>query len=1064
MNGFASLLDFVKQHAINFPADIAYQFVTSHGNYETLTYAELDQRARAVAAVLRQDKCQGERAVLLLPPSLDYLLAFFGCLYAGVIAVPAYPPSRNRHSQRLLNIIKDSGAQFIITQHVFASQFAATSSGNNKAKVVSIDLIEKEIVTNEILARPQAEDIAFLQYTSGSTSHPKGVMVSFGNIAANLEILKNHFGSDCSVTCSWLPPYHDMGLVAGIILPLYLKSKAILMAPSYFLQSPLRWLEIISQEKVRLSGAPNFAYDLCVNKIQPGQIKNLDLSSWKYAVNGAEIIRATTMQRFINAFSAAGFSASSMYPCYGLAEATLMLTGRRAEKSLALSKSNLQRGKIVLASADEPAVRLVSCGTMQKNHRIRIVDAKTAAALPEESLGEIWASGPSITKGYFNKPEITQEFFHARVAHDPSDTHNYLRTGDLGFIHQNELYIAGRMKDVIILKGLNYYPEDLELTVSTSHSAFQAHGAAAFSVEIDNEERLVVLQEVMRDQVNKIEVNEALKAIDTALLREYGLDAHSIVLLKPHSLPKTTSGKIQRWSCRSEFLENSLQTLAVWQKDPHPSGYLCKKEESTPQIDRYEEIKNWLVDWFGQQLRIEDRRILLEKNLVDLEFSSLMAAELSSELYNRLGKRFEMTALLEQETLEKLAEFIASDAVVVHQEKHSFSETSGELIKPLDASLLETVKNIYFKINNGISTNNTVIEGREYINFSGYNYLGMSGDEQVTTAVIAAIKEYGTSVSASRLVSGEKQLHIQLERAVCNLIGTEDAAVLSSGYATNVAIITHLFGPGDLVIYDALSHNSILQGAHFSGATCLAFPHNDCALLEELLEKKRDQYRRVLIVSEGVFSMDGDIPDVKKLVAIKKKFQCFLMLDEAHSMGVIGKTGCGIREYYNINPGDVDIWMGTLSKAFASCGGYISGTAELIEHFKYSSAGFVYSAGISPANTAAALAAVELMQHQPSRVRNLQKRHSLLLSLLNNAGIPTGKSFDTPIIPIMAGSTEKAIAISNYLKTHAINALPIFYPAVEKQLARVRLFINSLHTEEQINYTADTIISGYQCL
>ena len=842
-------------------------------------------------------------------------------------------------------------------------------------------------------------------------------MVSYGNISSNIAILQNNFAEQTTTTCSWLPPYHDMGLVAGIIFPLYLKARAILMAPSNFLQSPLRWLEVISRERVALTGGPNFAYDLCVNKVTAEQVARLDLSCWKYAVNGAEPIRQTTLRRFVDHFAPAGFSQTALYPCYGLAEATLMLTGTHstADNVFPLLKSELEKGKVVPASdpKNQLAVNIVNCGIPKAGHIIRIVDPSTHAALSELNIGEIWASGTSIAKGYLNKPQLTQTIFHAQLKDAPGV--NYMRTGDLGFMHDNCLYVTGRIKDLIIIKGLNYYPQDIEQTVTESHPSLQDHGAAAFSVEINSEEQLVVIQEVQREKLQRLDSEAVLDAIQEALLKEHGLSAHSIVLLKPYSLPKTSSGKVQRWSCRAEFLANTLNSVARWDQ----ALQVTKTVKTVPPVTKgspfanKEEATVWLKQWFAQHLRIPADDILPDKNLVDMGVNSLIAAELGSELYNKLGVRLDIITLFEQHSLNNLADFLTTDAAIVAKfnQVHSANSNSMvplrehamQLVKPLDKDLLSVVKNIFFKVNNGISTNNTVIDGSEYINFAGYNYLGMSGNPDVTRAVIQAVKEYGTSVSASRVVSGEKQVHIQLERAISDLIGADDCAVLPSGYATNIAIITHLFGPSDLVVYDALAHKSILQGAHFSGATCMAFPHNNYAALEELLEKNRDQYQRVLIVSEGVFSMDGDICDVRRLIEAKKRFETFLMVDEAHSMGVIGETGRGSREYFNLNPQDVDIWMGTLSKSFGSCGGYIAGSAELIENFKYSSAGFVYVAGISPANTAAALAAIELMNQQPERVTMLRQRHSLLLSLLKEQGIPTANSFDTPHYPYYGG-------------------------------------------------------------
>lgn len=1041
MNQVSSLIELAKQRASLSPDTIAYQFLTGVGSYDTLTYAELDLRARAVAATLQQYTARGHRAVLLLPPGLDYVVAFWGCLYAGVIAVPVYPPGKNRHVQRLRTIVDNAQAKFILTQQIFADTPIAA------ATVLTMESMDIQVASLHRNLSLHADELAFLQYTSGSTTEPKGVMISHGNIMANLAVLQHNFGKDCDVTCSWLPPYHDMGLIAGILLPLYLKARAILLPPSYFLQSPLRWLQIISQERVVLSGGPNFAYDLCSNKIQPEQIEELDLRSWLYAVNGAEPIREATLRRFIQKFAPAKFNPQAFYPCYGLAEATLMLTGREYRHQ-----------------PTQEAAPLVNCGSAQREHSVRIVDPVSLQPVTDGTVGEIWASGPSIACGYWQNPQLTQAMFHAEQADAPGV--RYLRTGDLGLLQDQELYVTGRSKDLIIMNGANYYPQDLELTVTESDAAFQMHGAAAFTVEVDQCEQLVVLQEIQREKVARLEVEKALRAIETAVLTEHGLEVHSIVLLKPYALPKTSSGKIQRWVCRQEYLTNSLKSIARWDRHPYAAPSTPATDDKIADDKQWvtlQQTRAWLTSWFAQHLRVDEAHISADKNLIELGVNSLTAAELGSELFNKFGRRYDILTLIEQQTIHQLAEFLVNHR---QETEHSLQPSPAftSLAQPLDPELLSVAKQIYFKVNSGTSTNNTVVEGQTYINYSGYNYLGMSGDPRVTAAVVAAIQEYGTSVSASRLVSGEKQLHRELETAISGLIDTEETAILSSGYATNLAIITHLFGPGDLVIYDALAHNSILQGAHFSGASCMAFPHNDYAALEKLLQTQRPHYKRVLIVSEGAFSMDGDIPDVPALVKLKQQFGTFLMLDEAHSIGVLGKTGCGIREYFELSPNDVDIWMGTLSKAFASCGGYVSGSAQLIENFKYTAAGFVYSAGISPANTAAALAAIQFMKQQPERVTALRDRHSLLLSLLQQEGIHTGKSAHTPIIPIMAGSTEAAMQLSAYLKHQHIYALPIFYPAVEKNLARIRLFINCLHTEEQIRHTADVIVRGYRQL
>ncbi|MGF1937064.1 MAG: aminotransferase class I/II-fold pyridoxal phosphate-dependent enzyme [Nostoc sp. ChiQUE02] len=363
----------------------------------------------------------------------------------------------------------------------------------------------------------------------------------------------------------------------------------------------------------------------------------------------------------------------------------------------------------------------------------------------------------------------------------------------------------------------------------------------------------------------------------------------------------------------------------------------------------------------------------------------------------------------------------------------------------------------YFKIHEGINGDRTKIAGQEFINYSSYNYLGLSGDFDVSRAAKEAIDRYGTSVSASRLASGERPLHRQLEQAIASLIGVEDAIIYTAGHATNESTIGHLFSKGDLILHDALIHNSVIQGCIMSGATQISFPHNDWQSLDKILFEQRRRYKRVLIAIEGVYSMDGDIPDLPKFIEIKKRHKTFLMVDEAHSIGVLGEHGCGIGEYHNINPTDVDLWMGTVSKSFASCGGYIAGCQAVIKYLKYTSPGFIYSAGMSPANTAAALASIQKLKAEPQRVKCLHERAKLFLELASDRKLDTGMSKDSAVIPIIVGNSVHCIQLSQALFHHKINVQPMIYPAVEDKAARLRFFISSTHTPEQINFTINTV-------
>jgi 8-amino-7-oxononanoate synthase len=363
------------------------------------------------------------------------------------------------------------------------------------------------------------------------------------------------------------------------------------------------------------------------------------------------------------------------------------------------------------------------------------------------------------------------------------------------------------------------------------------------------------------------------------------------------------------------------------------------------------------------------------------------------------------------------------------------------------------LENPYFSVHEGLTSDRTTIGGRELISWASYNYLGMSGDPAVTAAAKGAIDRFGTSVSASRLVSGEKTIHGELERAIADLVGVEDAVTFVGGHATNETVIGHVVGPGDLVLHDAFAHNSLLQGAILSGARRRAFPHNDFAAAEEILAQVRSQYRRVLVVIEGIYSMDGDFADLPKFIGVAKRHKSLLMVDEAHSIGVMGRTGRGIGEHYGVNPADVDLWMGTLSKAFGSCGGYIAGSHTLVRWLKYTVPGFVYSIGLPPAAAGAALGAIELLRREPARVLELRENARLFLQLATEAGLDTGTSGGTAIIPVILGNSMNALRLSRALFARGINVQPILYPAVEEKAARLRFFITSRHTPDQIRRT-----------
>lgn len=416
----------------------------------------------------------------------------------------------------------------------------------------------------------------------------------------------------------------------------------------------------------------------------------------------------------------------------------------------------------------------------------------------------------------------------------------------------------------------------------------------------------------------------------------------------------------------------------------------------------------------------------------------------------------EKKAYLKKLLLEKKDLKVESQSV---NEIESFQGSSEFIEFSKRASTLSKlgVADLYFNETEGISKNIVTIKGKEVINYSCYNYVGLSGHERVSKAAKDAIDNFGTSASASRIASGQKSLHRDLEKEISGFLGTEDAIALVGGYSTNETIIGHMMSDKDLILYDSYIHESIQQGSRLSGASIKPFPHNRFEALETILKEERHKYEKVLIVIEGVYSMDGDIPDLPEFIRIKKEYKSMLMVDEAHSMGVIGKTGRGISEYHNVDVSNVDLWMGTLSKAFSSCGGYIAGPKEIIDYIKYTCPGFVYSVGMTPADAAAAKTAIEVLSSEPERVQSVQENSKYFLESAKSNGWNTGHSKDSAVVPLIIGDSEACINLYHTLFEKGIFVIPIIHPAVPENAARLRFFINSTHTKEQLDKTVDSL-------
>jgi 8-amino-7-oxononanoate synthase len=1100
----STMVHMLRYWANTFPNKVAFYLTDGESDDESkLTYAELDHTARAIAVQILQKHPIGSRVLLLYPPgTLEFITGFFGCLYDGCIAVPAYPPRRNRKGARIQGIAGDCQAACALTTQETANQILRDESMRSETQSMEIlgtDSIDRSIAIqfNEI---PILDgNLAVLQYTSGSTGQPKGVMLTHGNLIRNCEIISTLFGEHHScIGCSWLPTYHDMGLIGGILAPIFFGATMVLMSPMTFLQRPVRWLRAITKYKGTTSGAPNFAYQLCVDKVTDEELAGLDLSTWRVAFNGAEPVRATTIEQFTQRFGAVGFRNESHLPCYGMAETTLIVTGGPHHSEPILRSFNARQMDarlVVPVAADDPTARkLVGCGVTTDNNTVKIVDPSTRKPLSDNEIGEIWIDSPSVGLGYWEKTEISQEVFNATTKDGDGP---FLRTGDLGFLSEGQLYVAGRVKDLIIVRGVNRYPQDIEQTVEECHESIQSSAAAAFADDSGPRERLIIAVEVQRSLED--DWNPVIQSIRRAVTANHEIPPDAVILVRHGSLPKTSSGKIQRHACLKGFREGTLRIVHQWlsweeglfdgppmiaaatvselkdgfSSGPSHSSGIHPKKTRDPDPDVVELVKRAVRSVAQERAKLLD----LDTNvIIDLGLDSLERLQIAHFLENSVEGRIPEDLLQEIETVREIAEAIegtfskdriregvktlSSDAVeerTIAPEDYRFDliPEYRRLKQTIQQMEMTGLPNPYFSVHQGLTRDTTLVDGQQRISFASYNYLGMSGDPDVTQAVIEATKKYGTSVSASRLVSGEKDIHRQLEKEIADWIGVQDSIVMVGGHSTNESVIGHLVGQQDLILHDSLSHNSIVQGAILSGSRRRPFPHNNYEALDAILLEQRKRHRRVLVIVEGVYSMDGDFPVLPKFIDVCKKHQCWLMVDEAHSIGTMGKTGRGISEHFGVNPNDVDIWMGTLSKSFGSCGGYIAGRAELIEYLKYTTPGFVFSVGLSPPNTAAAIASIQALRKDPSRVTRLKEAARLFLTEAKKRGLNTGNSNETPVIPVITGNSLHALQLSRRMIDSGINVQPILYPAVEESAARLRFFINSTHSNQQILYAVD---------
>ncbi|MFL9872548.1 aminotransferase class I/II-fold pyridoxal phosphate-dependent enzyme [Paraburkholderia megapolitana] len=1083
MNPLSSAL---QSHAVQRPDQYAFRFL-GDGENETdaLTWSTLHHGEMQLAWHLQQICAVDDRVVLMLPQGPNFVLAMAACLRSGVIVVPTNSPRPGgRGWDTVQNIIADCAPRLILANASQTDAIERALRAEGRHSSVAVLAIETLLSSHEQADPRGGATLALLQYTSGSTGNPKGVMVGVDNLADNLETIRLRF--DCSEHAQgiiWLPPYHDMGLLGGVLQPFHSGVPVVILPPVAVIQQPKRWLRAISKYRGTISGGPNFIYEQCAERIGEADSESLDLSSWKNAFCGAEPVRAEILERFAERFSTCGFARRALYPCYGLAESTLFVAGTRASGDGMLvnhfDSQDLGVDKAVSCEKSEHTIALVGHGVPADNQEVVICDPVSRRQLTAGEIGEIWIKGPSVARGYWNNPVATETTFQARTA---SGAGPYMRTGDLGFYLDETLYLSARLKDLLIIRGRNHYPQDIEDTSCASDEALLSGGTAAVS----DGDALIVLQEVRREFIAKVDVDTVLRKIRLDIAKRHDIGVEKIVLVKPGTLLRTSSGKIRRAAILDAYRAGNLPAIHEWQALRDDTADDLPEVVTLPQDGVDEWVRRWIEKKAGDTLAATSAEVRLDELGLDslqqatlvADLSTLIGAPVPVDMFARHTQlqgfldeanavyRFaagyksldpSMRERLYQQLGETRPALQFEDVATIPAEYYDIDRLSG--IADIDARSrqLESIGSPFFTTHEGINGAQMTMGEKAYLNFSNHNYLGLSGHPDVVSAAKAAVDQYGTSVSAARIVAGQRTVHVELERQIAALTGHEDALTFVSSNFCNVTVVGHLMEQDDLILYDEYSHDSLLQGAKLSGAAMRAFPHNDWNDVDQFLSAARGKYRKVMIFIEGAYSMDGDIPELARFIEVKLRHKALLMVDECLSIGVVGKTGRGICEYAGVDPTLIDITMGGISKSFASCGGYIAGSRSFINYLRYTTPGFVYTTGMPPANAAAARAAIATALNEPWRVEEVQQLARHFLDKARSLGLDTGPSKDTPVIPVVIGDQSRCVNVYHKLLQHHINVQPILYPAVPENKSRLRFFVNYGHTRQDIDKALELV-------
>jgi acyl-CoA synthetase (AMP-forming)/AMP-acid ligase II/7-keto-8-aminopelargonate synthetase-like enzyme/acyl carrier protein len=917
--------------------------------------------------------------------------------------------------------------------------------------------------------RPEvgANTLALLQYTSGSTAAPKGVKLTHGNLLHNLAMIYHALNyTSHSQGVTWLPPYHDMGLIGGVLQPLYAGFPVALMSPISFLQQPLKWLQAISRLGAKTSVAPNFAYDLCVRRTTLQERATLDLSGWEVAITGAEPIRQEILERFVAAFAPRGFCREAFYPAYGLAEATLFVSGGlKAAPPVVLSVkgAELERDRVVPApAAEEGARKLVGCGRTLADQKVVVVDPGSLTRCPPDRVGEIWVSGPSVAQGYWGQAKETEHTFRVYLA--GSGEGPFLRTGDLGFLHNGELFVTGRLKELIVIRGSNHYPQDIEQTVEQSHAALRPGGCAAFSVGSDEGEQLVVVQELERRYVTSADLGEVVASVRRAVAEHHGLEVHAIALIKTGALPKTSSGKIQRGATRAAYTGGTLAAVAT---DVLPSAGAGKPGRgsdtaapgtpaASPGGAETERVLFIVRDFLRRRGRSEPVRFG-DSLQGDLGLDSLAVAELLIKVEMALEIRLGDSVIGELQTVEDVCS-------VVHK---SSQTTEGDSSAPAGiAGLQDRIVRQIPQLGVVVSEQDgryVKIDGRWYSDFASANYLGLDLHPTVLASIPDAIKRWGVHPSWTRAVA-RPQIYEDLEQEIAKFIGAPHVLLFPTVTLLHSGVLPVLAAGDSVILLARAAHNSMQEAAQLAGARGTAvdwFDHNDFKDLEQRLELHRERSRKIIAV-DGVYSMSGAYSPLPEFVRLARKHGARVYVDDAHGLGVIGENptpdnpygdrGNGIVRYFGLRHDEDIIYVGGMSKAFSSMLAFVT-CAEEVEKRRLSMASTSIFSGPCPTGSlASAMTGLRISQDYEGsalrqRLLNLTRR---LVAGARASGFAVDNNELFPLVSVRIGAVSDVVKACNVLWEHGILITPALFPAVPIDRGALRFTVTAANTEEQV--------------